>query len=72
MADFANFSRLLTRRHFFGRGAGAVGVAALASLLDERAFADAGSPKPLGALPAFHHAPKAKRIASRKKGKRQK
>ncbi|HTK76989.1 MAG TPA: DUF1501 domain-containing protein [Gemmataceae bacterium] len=62
MNPASDVPRLLTRRHFFGRGAGALGVAALASLLDERAFADVGHPKPLGALPAFHHAPKAKRV----------
>src|SRR5262249_38590863 len=62
MNPFVDISRLLTRRHFFGRGAGALGVAALASLFDERAFADIADPKPLGALPAFHHAPKAKRV----------
>src|SRR5437867_13352499 len=61
MYSFDDISNLLTRRHFFGRGAGALGAAALASLLNENATA-ADAIKPLGALPAFHHAPKAKRV----------
>src|SRR5688572_21968659 len=61
MFDLRDLPRLLTRRHFFGRGASAVGAAALASLFDEAA-ARGVAPQPLGALPAFHHAPKAKRV----------
>jgi hypothetical protein len=55
---------LLTRRHFFGRTAGALGTAALASLLNERLFAaDADSSlKTYGQLAACHFAPKAKHI----------
>src|SRR5438552_3783851 len=47
MAESSDIARLLTSRHFFGRSASALGVAALASLLDDRAFA--GAPRPLGA-----------------------
>jgi uncharacterized protein DUF1501 len=53
----------LTRRHFFGRGATGIGVAALASLLRhdlEAAALDASSTGGLPGLP--HHAPKAKRV----------
>ncbi len=52
---------MLTRRHFFGRTATGIGTVALASLLNDRLFADA-PPKTQGALPAFHFAPKAKRV----------
>jgi len=62
MPDRSDILRLLTRRHFFGRSAGALGLGALASLFNERAIADVTSPKPLGALSEFHHAPKAKRV----------
>jgi hypothetical protein len=58
------FSQLLTRRHFFGRAAAGIGTAALASLLNERLFADEVerlSPTG-GVLPAVHFAPKAKRV----------
>jgi len=52
---------LLTRRHFFGRGATGVGVAALASLLQQDGAAGA-SPLGLG-LPGLPHFPaKAKRV----------
>jgi len=49
---------LLTRRHFFGRTATGIGVAALASLLERGAQAKAA-----GGLPGFpNFAPKAKRV----------
>lgn len=48
--------RLVTRRHFFGQAGGAVGTAALSSLLAQDLRADA----PLGGLP--HFAPTAKRV----------
>src|SRR5438067_1502329 len=51
--------RVLTRRHFFGRTANGLGIAALVSLLSERA--DATDPRP-GTLRALHHAPRAKRV----------
>ena len=47
----------LTRRHFFSRGSTGIGVAALASLLGEDAWANTGL---LSGLP--HFAPKAKRV----------
>jgi Protein of unknown function (DUF1501) len=50
------FARLLTRRHFFGRTATGLGVAALASLLNENAVAEPG------ALPGVHFPAKAKRV----------
>jgi uncharacterized protein (DUF1501 family) len=50
-----NLSRLLTRRHFFGRSAAGIGTVALASLLNESLFAS-------GSLPKLHFAPKAKRV----------
>jgi hypothetical protein len=55
---------LMTRRHFFGRSATGIGVAALASLLNERLFAADIDPalKTHGTLPALHFAPKAKRV----------
>ncbi|HJT31806.1 MAG TPA: DUF1501 domain-containing protein [Pirellulales bacterium] len=57
-------AELLTRRAFFGRTAGGIGTAALASLLNERLFAaDAdASQRPHGALGSLHFAPKAKHI----------
>src|ERR1700730_7324306 len=56
--------RLLTRRHFFGRAAAGIGTAALASLLNERLFADEAEKLSAtgGVLPAVHFAPKAKRV----------
>jgi hypothetical protein len=59
-------SRLLTRRHFFGRSAAGIGTVALASLLNERLFAADLDPAlkthGSGALPALHFAPKAKHV----------
>ena len=57
----------LTRRHFFGRGATGVGVAALASLLQPASAAErrgpAAPPSRFGGLPDLpHFAPKAKRV----------
>lgn len=56
------FHEIITRRHFFGRSATGIGAVALASLLNERLWADAASPRPHGALDAFHFAPKAKHV----------
>jgi hypothetical protein len=55
---------LVTRRHFFGRSATGIGVAALASLLNERLLAAEVDPtlRTHGTLPALHFAPKAKRV----------
>ena len=50
----------INRRQFFGRGAGGMGVAALASLLNPKAFA-AGGADPLARKPP-HFAPKAQRV----------
>lgn len=55
-----------TRRHFFGRTAGGIGTAALASLLNPGLFAGqtmASQPKASPGLPELpHFAPKAKRV----------
>ncbi|MFG0329446.1 MAG: DUF1501 domain-containing protein [Phycisphaerales bacterium] len=58
---------LETRRQFFGRAAGGIGVAALASLLNPSLFASGGeTPGGLsatgGVMPAPHFAPRAKRV----------
>src|ERR1700688_3668141 len=56
--------QLLTRRHFFGRAAAGLGTAPLASVLNERLFADEAEKLSAtgGVLPAVHFAPKAKRV----------
>ena len=52
----------LTRRHFFGRGATGIGVAALAGLLGNNLQAETNA-KVHGGLPGLpHFAPKAKRV----------
>lgn len=53
---------LQTRRHFFGRAATGLGVAALASLLAESASAAAPAARPEGLPGLPHFAPKAKRV----------
>ena len=54
---------LLTRRHFFSRGASGIGIAALASLLNQDLRAAENGPSASGGLPALpHFPPKAKRI----------
>ena len=50
---------LQTRRHFFGRTANGLGIAALASLLSESAGATDSRP---GTLRTLHHAARAKRV----------
>ncbi len=60
----------MTRRYFFGAGATGLGSMALASLLGQEGYANApagaaGGVSTLethGAMPALHHAPKAKRV----------
>jgi hypothetical protein len=52
----------LTRRHFFGRSGHAVGVAALASLLQRDGFAQTSGAARPGLLRVLHYAPKAKRV----------
>ncbi len=60
------FARYMTRRHFFRRTSLGLGTAALASLLDlpllSSATAAPGARASLGALPALHFAPRAKRV----------
>ncbi len=55
-----DISRRLTRRHFFGRSATGIGVAALASLLAESPTVQAADGAGLSGFPNF--APKAKRV----------
>lgn len=50
------------RRHFFGSTALGAGTFALASVLGKEALADRATAQLGGALPSYHHAPKAKRI----------
>ena len=58
MSDpFSDSQLLLNRRHFFGKAAKGIGVAALAGLLDRDLFAAAAAPRPLP-----DYAPKAKRM----------
>ncbi len=53
----------LTRRHFFSRGAAGIGVAALASLLNNDLRAAEQASSPAGGLPGLpHFPPKAKRV----------
>jgi len=63
--SIVNEHRLLeTRRHFFGRSAAGIGVAALASLLgNSSGAAEKTAPGPLnGVLKEYHKPPKAKRV----------
>jgi uncharacterized protein (DUF1501 family) len=62
MMNPGELQQLVTRRHFFGRTAAGIGTVALASLLNDRLFADQASWAVGGALPALHFAPKAKRV----------
>jgi hypothetical protein len=53
----------LTRRHFFGRAASGVGIAALATLLGQEAHGEDAAPQSTGGLPGLpHFAAKAKRV----------
>jgi hypothetical protein len=53
----------ITRRHFFGRSATGIGVAALASLVHESLLANPGSREAANGLPGFpNFTPKAKRV----------
>ena len=58
MNPFFEQQLLLTRRHFFGRSGAGIGVAALASLLGNRAAAGQNET----AEKLSHFAPKAKRV----------
>jgi len=56
-----DYQELITRRHFFGRSAGGIGVAALATLLE--GSLPAAPPAAWPALPGLpHHPPRAKRV----------
>jgi hypothetical protein len=61
MDPFQQHQLQLTRRQFFGKTRVALGTAALASLLGERLSAATASSTG-GILPAFHLAPRAKRV----------
>lgn len=64
---------MLTRRHFFGRSASGVGMAALASMMGRSAMAETNAPapsnvsqpdfpQPNGVMKEYHMPPKAKRV----------
>ena len=61
MTPFQSWFQSESRRQFLGRGVNAVGYAALASLLGERAFANDATGH-AAALPQTHHAAKAKHV----------
>ncbi len=56
----------LTRRHFFGRAAAGIGVAALATLLHRESTAGSAAARAEGRVPgvleALHHPPRARRV----------
>jgi hypothetical protein len=68
--NIASESKLLeTRRHFFGRSATGIGVAALSSMIGQRGWSSETSqstsntiPAPTGSLKSFDVPPKAKRV----------
>jgi len=63
MEPWHQFSFLQTRRHFFGRAACGLGIAALASLLSDDAHAALTSSESPSGLPDLpHFSPKAKRV----------
>ncbi len=63
MYPFLEHQLHLTRRQFFDRTAGGIGLAALATLLGEDRTARADAPAPSGGLPGLpHFAPKARRV----------
>ena len=56
-------SFLMTRRHFFRRTTNGLGIAALATLLEQDGFAQSPAPSARpGVMRVLHHAPKAKRV----------
>ena len=55
------YQHAVTRRTFFGRSASGIGAAALATLLAQES-ASAKADDSRGALHAFHHRPRAKRV----------
>ena len=62
MDPFLEYKQAMTRRHFFGRSASGLGVAALGSCLNPSLFANDLAAGAGGMLPAYHHAAKAKRV----------
>ncbi|MBC8113237.1 MAG: DUF1501 domain-containing protein, partial [Candidatus Saccharimonas sp.] len=67
MDPFLEYKQAMTRRHFFGRSACGLGAAALGSCLNPSLFANdlaagASGMGTQGMMPAYHHAPKAKRV----------
>src|SRR5688572_9158115 len=62
------YSQFLHRRHFLRRSTNGLGIAALATLLEQDGFAQFPAPSSApaaarpGILRALHHAPKAKRV----------
>ncbi|MFO1093028.1 MAG: DUF1501 domain-containing protein [Planctomycetaceae bacterium] len=61
MISLNEFQQNITRRYFFSKGSHVLGGAALASLMGDRAFADAAAPAPLGAIPT-HFPAKVKQV----------
>lgn len=53
---------LLNRRHFFGKTAQGIGVAALSSLLSRETKASSNTDPSRGALAGYHYPPRAKRV----------
>jgi hypothetical protein len=62
MNPFREQALLMTRRHFFGRAATGIGVAALGSLLNPDLLAAAAGGQGRGVLGKPHFAPKARRV----------
>jgi hypothetical protein len=62
MTPHQHLGQLLNRRYFLERCSLGLGSAALTSLLNPKLFAAPSETQPRGALPALHHAPKAKRV----------
>ncbi|HEV8604045.1 MAG TPA: DUF1501 domain-containing protein [Tepidisphaeraceae bacterium] len=64
MFSLNELNRMMTRRQFFGRSARGLGAVALASLLNEKLFAEGaiGLHGTQGVMPQLHFAPKAKRV----------
>jgi hypothetical protein len=61
--DDQELSLQITRRHFFGRNASGIGLAALAGLFGPQLRADTAQHKVYGGLPGLpHFAPKARRV----------
>ncbi|HTN01190.1 MAG TPA: sulfatase, partial [Planctomycetaceae bacterium] len=61
MFNFDQLRTQISRRYFFGQSATGLGAAALGSVLNPQLFgATPNANDGLGALPALHHAPKAK------------